>query len=123
MTRCPLCRTEHDTTACPTPAVYVSPVTSTETAPVLRMARVVADLSANVFGWRDERCEVARELIRDLEAAPDRNVLPSPAPERRTITRTQYEWAVTHAANWTQMPANVLVQDLLAAWRLTVEDA
>ena len=85
---------------------------------LLRLARIVKDLAADMLDWKDERVEAARELVRDLEAAPQ------PAPERCTITRKQYEMAVGRiSSSRDELSASVCALICLREWDLTVEDA
>ncbi len=73
-------------------------------------------LAADMLDWKDERVEAARELVRDLEAAPQ--------PERRTITRKQYEMAVGRiSSSRDELSASVCALICLREWDLTVEDA
>ena len=83
---------------------------------LLRLAKIVKDLAADMLDWKDERVEAARELVRDLEAAPQ--------PERRTITRKQYEMAVGRiSSSRDELSASVCALICLREWDLTVEDA
>ena len=86
---------------------------------LLRLARIVKDLAADMLDWKDERVEAARELVRDIEAAESQ-----PAP--RTITRAQFQAALSaieleHGTSkaW----HNDAVRIIAAAWDITVEDA
>ena len=83
---------------------------------LLRLARIVESIaSGDGPHWPTED---VRQLIRDLEAAPQ------PAPERRTITRKQYETAVGRiSSSRDELSASVCALICLREWDLTVEDA
>ena len=81
---------------------------------LLRLARIVESIaSGDGPHWPTED---VRQLIRDLEAAPQ--------PERRTITRKQYEMAVGRiSSSRDELSASVCALICLREWDLTVEDA
>jgi len=82
---------------------------------LLRLARIVKDLAADMLDWKDERVEAARELVRDLEAAPQ--------PERRTITREEFRAAQEQVwrAQDNAENAAAMLERVADVWRLTVE--
>lgn len=84
--------------------------------PLLQLAKIVAELARVTYDWKDARCVIAEQLVRDLEAAPP------PEPARRTITREELGAAVRILRNLdTKFEEDVMI--IAAAWRLTVEDA
>lgn len=84
--------------------------------PLLQLAKIVAELARVTYDWKDARCVIAEQLVRDLEAAPP------PEPARRTITREDLGAAVRILRRLgTKFEEDVTA--IAAAWRLTVEDA
>jgi hypothetical protein len=87
--------------------------------PLLRLARLTLRLAGDVTGSDADSLNLHAalfDLVRDLEAAQQ--------PERRTITRKQYEMAVGRiSSSRDELSASVCALICLREWDLTVEDA
>lgn len=86
---------------------------------LLQLAKLTLRLAGDVLSemspeGRNLHAELS-DLVRDLEAAP--------APERRTITREEFDNVASGLASHGIREAKVHARAIVAAWRLTVEDA
>ena len=48
--------------------------------PLLQLAKIVAELARVTYDWKDARCVIAEQLVRDLEAAPPPETERPPSP-------------------------------------------
>ena len=87
--------------------------------PLLQLAKIVAELARVTYDWKDARCVIAEQLVRDLEAAPP------PEPARRTITRAQYDDVLDRCMRLRDRntSSRAAVEHILNTLGLTVEDA
>ena len=87
---------------------------------LLRLAKIVETFTFWAHVAPSVRADM-QSLVRDIEAA---GIDMPPVPERRTITRKQYEMAVGRiSSSRDELSASVCALICLREWDLTVEDA
>lgn len=84
---------------------------------LLQLATVVRNIAAVTPSISLEQYDDVKRIISDLEAAQ------SQAPQRRTITREEFERALSLLDPSRELWKRDSLHAIAVAWRLTVEDA